>query len=112
MTAILTDITGLYLCPCQFSQGILSRKVISDAFFNAEVESDIRENALIDTWRFTTNSDREVYMRKCEESRVTKLYEHGQCSEAGLERGIKYYAAYAYMYLGIVRINCSNSTIS
>lgn len=52
------------------------------------MESDIRENGLIDTWRFNANSDREVYMRKCEESRVTKLYEHGQCSESGLKKGI------------------------
>lgn len=61
--------------------------MISDAFFNAEVEKDIRENALIDSWRFTANSDRELYMRSCEERRVTELYLHGQCSESGLERG-------------------------
>ena len=76
----------MYCCSCPI-QGNLSRKVISDAFFNAEVESDIREKALIDTWRFNTNSDREVYIRKCEEMRVTQVYSHSQCSQAGLEKG-------------------------
>ena len=37
---------------------------------------------------FNANSDREVYMRKCEDNRVTKLYEHGECSESGLKKGI------------------------
>ena len=71
----------------------LSPKNAADAFWNGELENEIRtlsqENALtLDEVVFYTDSDREKIMDKVESLRSCSIYPHIHCSSECKERGM------------------------
>lgn len=64
----------------------LSRKIVSNVFFNNELESELRELEWLD-YMFKESTDRERAMQKVDEYRATRIYEHEGCSEECKRRG-------------------------
>ena len=65
----------------------LSRKIVAEAFWNAEIEAELRENN--DTkHRFTSVASREDLMVEIDEKRSGFCYPHDTCNEACKSRGM------------------------
>ena len=65
----------------------LTRKHVSNAFFNAELESELGETLLKSVTFFKYDSDKNVVMSTIETARVTKPYAHYQshlCEKKGM----------------------------
>ena len=63
----------------------LHRKLVAEAFWNAECELEIRESE--DTYYFKSASSREEFMENVDKKRTTTLYPHTDCSEECKKRG-------------------------
>ena len=64
----------------------LTRKHVAEAFWNAEVESELRTGGV--TFKFTEKSDREAFMDEVDRARAKNPYVHTNCSEECRKRGI------------------------
>ena len=62
------------MCP-----GQLHRKHVSEAFWNAEVEAEVREHEI--GYKFTEKADREAFMDMVDKKRAANPYPHENCSE-------------------------------
>ena len=65
----------------------LTRKHVSNAFFNAELESELGEKSLKQVTYFKSDSDKNEVMSKLETDRVVKRYAHVQspsCENKGI----------------------------
>ena len=51
------------------------------AFFNGELEEDIRAHGLVDSTVFMRDSDREKHMDRLADNRRHSLYPHSDCSK-------------------------------
>lgn len=67
--------------------GELTRKHIAEAFWNSEVESELRLHGDI-TFKFKERLDREKFMDAVDQKRASHPYPHTQCSEECRKRGI------------------------
>ena len=65
----------------------LHRKMVAEAFWNVEIESELREANMI-SHKFTSASSREDLMCTVDEQRAKTTYQHGDCSEECRKRGI------------------------
>ena len=66
-------------------RGEITRKHISDMFFNAELETELRETDRLE-WRFRVDADREHFFELMESERVQQAYHHTPstaCPEKG-----------------------------
>ena len=63
----------------------LIRKHVSEAFWNTEVENEVREHET--GYKFTEKVDREAFMDMVDRKRVTNPYPHENCSEKCRQRG-------------------------
>ncbi len=66
-------------------RGEITRKHISDMYFNAELEAEVRDTGKI-WWKFHVDSDRELLFELLETERVCQLYQHTPsrlCPEKG-----------------------------
>ena len=70
----------------------LDRRTVADTFWNAETESELRENGWIDRL-FKDVHARELIMEEINRLRATSIYPHRKCSKECKERGILYDAA-------------------
>lgn len=60
--------------------GKLTRKHVAEAFWNAEVEDEIRLNDVNDI-KFHEKYDREIFMDAVDKKRAYHPYPHANCSE-------------------------------
>lgn len=60
-----------------------------EAFFNGELENELRDRKLVDTVSFSEDTSREKVMKHIDALRRTELYPHPQdeCSEKCKQRG-------------------------
>ena len=65
----------------------LTAKAVADAFYNGELEAEVRQRVMIDDLVFYQDSDREKHMTKMEIIRRTSLYTGHRCTEQCQERG-------------------------
>ena len=65
--------------------GELTRKHVAEAFWNAEVESELRMDNI--NFKFTEKSDRESFMDAVDQKRAKQPYAHTNCSEECKKRG-------------------------
>ena len=67
----------------------MSPRIVSEAFYNGEVESELRRIQMVD-YRFKMDSDREMCMGVIEEIRRKTLYPHSEetCTDECKRRGI------------------------
>ena len=73
------------LCRLGFCTG-LSRKHVSDAYFNAELECELQESNKQHLYTFRNDADQELVMQKLELERTGRLYPRTpniSCSEKG-----------------------------
>lgn len=68
--------------------GELTRKHVAEAFWNYEVECELRLTGDIDEFRWRKNSDREVFMDQVDSKRSSNPYPHTCSSEECKKRGI------------------------
>lgn len=68
----------------------LTAHVAADAFYNGELESELRQNGAIE-YRFRLDSDREECMSMLESKRRESVYPHSDCSKDCKKRGWFYY---------------------
>lgn len=64
---------------------MLTRKHVSEAFWNAEVENEVRDHE--PGYKFTEKTDREGFMDMVDRKRATIPYPHENCSEKCRQRG-------------------------
>ena len=69
--------------------GELTRKHVAEAFWNSEVESELRMGDI--NFKFTEKSDREAFMDAVDRSRANNPYAHTNCSEECRKRGNYYF---------------------
>ena len=70
----------------QHQQHYLSRKIVAEAFWNAELEDELRKREL--TWKkFKITNDREEHMKEIDLMRAGSVYQHPICSEECQKRG-------------------------
>ena len=72
------------------SHAELHRKVLANAFWNGELEKELRESDKAD-YIFSSTSDREKAMDDIDQQRATSVYTHTcskTCQERGKEAGI------------------------
>ena len=67
----------------------MTRKNTTEAFFNGEVESEIRERRLIEETHFDEEVTRETIMQRIDAWRREELYPHlpSECSPLCKEKG-------------------------
>ncbi len=73
------------MIPVLLGRGEITRKHISDMYFNAEMEAEMRVTRKLG-WKFHMDSDRELFFELLEIERVSRLYQHTPsplCSEKG-----------------------------
>eukprot|EP00105_Crassostrea_gigas_P020716 XP_011439576.1 PREDICTED: uncharacterized protein LOC105336802 isoform X2 [Crassostrea gigas] len=70
-------------------QVFMTRKNTMEAFFNGELENELRDRKLVDTVSFSEDASREKVMKHIDTLRRTELYPHPQdeCSEKCKQRG-------------------------
>jgi len=91
----------LLACPLE-----LTRKHVSEMFFRGEVEEELRDSPVeLETVRFKSDSDIEIFMENVEEGRVTELYPH-QPNERCIKKGL-----YVYIAVAIVVIHGSHAVL-
>ena len=73
---------------------MLSRKMVSEAFWNQHVEDELRERSCISASVFYKDADREMMMKEIESIRRECTYKHDYCSDDCKKRGIDYYYLY------------------
>lgn len=101
--------TLMPLCSLPFRQqilwgyGALTRKHVAEAFWNNEVESEVRGDHNL-TFRFTEKTDCEAFMDMVDQKRATTPYPHTNCSEECKKRGIRY-RSYIYRYCTAQSVN-------
>ena len=85
----------------------LSRKIIAEAFWTAEVEAELRETNRIGHL-FHSSSSREELMLKFDKERSSSCYNHLECSEACKSRGIlvHYTSVYYLIDVHVVLLMC------
>ncbi len=66
---------------------LLSRKTIAEAFWNAELEDELRCRGWIDR-AFACSQSREDLMREVDSVRAAEVYPHNLCSDECKRRGI------------------------
>lgn len=72
------DTRGLFL---------LSRKTVAEAFWNREVEDELRKREWAD-WLFAHARSREELMMMIDKERASTVYPHEQCSDECKKRGM------------------------
>ncbi len=86
----LVDITSMRVVSAQYYTE-LSPRVVADAFYNGELESEIRflieehPTLQLDDFPFNTDADREHIMEQVESFR--DIYPHNSCTSECKERG-------------------------
>lgn len=70
----------------QCQQQYLSRKTVAEAFWNAELEDELRKRGCVGKL-FKTSGDREKYMREIDLMRAGSIYPHDVCPEECKQRG-------------------------
>ena len=66
----------------------LTRKHVAEAFWNFEVESELRLTSDVDKFMWKENCDREAFMDEVDSKRSTNPYPHKYCSEECKKRGM------------------------
>lgn len=61
---------------------------MANAFWNGELEAEIREGELKD-YAFLKDGDREKAMEVIDAKRAVSIYQHTQCSEECRKRGMR-----------------------
>lgn len=59
-----------------FTESVLSRKTVAEAFWNYHIEDELRERCMIDTTAFRKEGDREKVMKEIKSFRRTSTYLH------------------------------------
>ena len=65
----------------------LTPRIVGEAFYNGEFESELRRIGRID-WRIFKDSDRESYKAMIEEMRRQSIYPHQMCTQECKQKGI------------------------
>ena len=65
--------------------GELHQKHVSEAFWNAEVEGEVREHEF--GYKFSEKGDREAFMDMVDRKRANNPYPHKNCAEECRKRG-------------------------
>ena len=65
---------------------LLNRKTVAEAFWNAELEAELRQMAWIHC-PFQGSKSREMHMQKIDQVRASTVYPHDICSEECRRRG-------------------------
>ena len=65
---------------------MLSRKTVADAFWNGELEAELRSRGWLSK-PFTSKSTREMLMREVDKCRASETYPHNECSQVCKDRG-------------------------
>lgn len=65
---------------------LLHRKTVAEAFWNGELEDEIRKKDMVE-WRFQDCRSREKCMQEIDNIRAVTPYKHSICSEECNERG-------------------------
>ena len=68
------------------NQAKLHRKVVANAFWNSEVEDELRKQEWTE-YRIHKVGDREKAMEKVDRQRASTVYPHQNCSEECKKRG-------------------------
>ena len=77
-----------WIVDCNILPHELSRKIVAEAFWNAEIEAELREKNCIGH-RFMSSTSREELMMKIDEERSSSCYAHMECSEGCKSRGMQ-----------------------
>ena len=72
------------------SDKTLSRKMVSEAFWNQHVEDELRERLCVRASVFYKDADREILMKEIESIRRESAYNHDYCSDDCKKRGKGY----------------------
>ena len=75
----------------------IHRKTVSQAFWNSEVEMELRERGW-EKYRFAKQEDREKLMEKVDKERATTIYAHKHCTELCKKRGLYTTLSYTIGY--------------
>ena len=65
---------------------MLSRKTVADAFWNAELEAELRSRGWLSK-PFMEKSSRETLMSEVDSCRASETYPHNECSQLCKDRG-------------------------
>ena len=72
---------------CDVGLHLLHRKTVAEAFWNAELENELREMGWT-SYTFENIKSRETLMKKIDDIRATTIYKHEYCSDECKRRGI------------------------
>lgn len=84
----------------------LERRLVSKAFYNAEIEQEIKDRKM--NWVFAGNKedDLDSFMAEIERIRSTELYEHKICPDSCKKRGLlRFLIRVSAMIILIIRNN-------
>ena len=86
------------------SRAEIHRKVVAHAFWNSELEEELRERKWLHV-QFSSSGSREDIMEAVDKERSSSVYEHKVCSDECKKRGKFYSLAYSqFMPLHIITV--------